>query len=338
MEYALQLAAFGRGRVAPNPLVGAVLVYEDRILGKGYHSKFGDAHAEVNCIQSVAAVDEKYIKDATLYVTLEPCNHHGKTPPCTDLILENKIKKVVIACKDPFEKVNGVGIEMLRNHGVEVVIGVREEEAMFQNRRFFHAIKNHRPYIILKWAETADGFMGNYNEERLYVTNGSLNKLVHTWRSEEAAILVGKGTVEKDDPLLTVRNVVGNNPCRIIVDSNLKLTEKYKVFNEDARTFIFNCHKNEVKNNIEWLQVNENNFFTEMLEILYSRGIQSVLVEGGAQILQAFIDQNIYNEIRRIKSPFQGGDLRAPYLSSLFHSSEEHFGFQIQYYYNKIDA
>lgn len=338
MEYALQLATYGKGSVAPNPLVGAVLVHEDQIIGSGYHALFGQAHAEVNCINSVPQGFKNKIKDSTLYVTLEPCNHHGKTPPCVDLILQVGIKKVVIACMDPFEKVNGAGVDRLKSHGVEVVIGVCEEQARFLNRRFFHFIKNRKPYIILKWAETKNGFIGNKSNERLYVTNASINHLVHTWRADEAAILVGNNTVLKDNPYLTVRNIKGINPIRILLDRNLKVSEKFHIFNKDAKTIVFNCHKNLVMENVEWIQLQYENFITEMLEVLYLRGIQSVLVEGGSKLLQSLIDRNLYDEIRCIKSANEGGDLRSPAVDIAWDRMEEHLGFQFFYYYNKINS
>ena len=209
----LQLAKLGAGNVAPNPMVGAVLVHNHIIIGEGYHKQFGEAHAEVNCINSVIAEQKSLIEKSTMFVSLEPCSHFGKTPPCSNLIIQQKIKKVVIGCRDIYEEVDGKGIERLRNAGVEVVTGILENESKELNKRFFTFHQQKRPYIILKWVQSANGKIGSENE-RIFISNNYSNRLVHKWRSEEAAILVGKNTVLIDDPALTTRLWKGKKSCK----------------------------------------------------------------------------------------------------------------------------
>ena len=222
MERCLELARKAIGYVAPNPMVGAVLVHENRIIGEGWHREFGQAHAEVNCIDSVIEDDKKYIAYSTLYVSLEPCSHFGKTPPCADLIIKNGIQHVVIGSRDPFPDVNGKGIEKLRSAGINVSVGLMEDECIQLNKRFFTFYNKHRPYIILKWAETADGKLSAGSKERLKISNEYSNRLVHQWRSEEASIMIGTNTALYDDPELTTRLWHGRSPTRVVVDMNLR--------------------------------------------------------------------------------------------------------------------
>src|SRR5258706_3862500 len=261
MRRCLELATLGAGNVAPNPMVGAVLVYHGRIIGEGYHQKYGEAHAEPNSIASVKEEDRKLISQSTMYVSLEPCVHFGKTPPCADLIIKHKIPKVVIGCRDPFKEVNGRGIEKLKAAGVETEPGVLEKECKELNKRFFTFHTKHRPYIILKWAQTANGFIatspqtplqrrGAFEEsanKRLLISNEYSNRLVHKWRSEEAAILVGTNTALKDDPQLTTRLWTGNNPVRMVIDMDLKLPSSLKLFDDEVSTIIFNTIKHDLK-------------------------------------------------------------------------------------------
>ena len=212
MNRCIQLALSGAGNVAPNPMVGAVLVYEDRIIGEGYHKKYGEAHAEVNCIKQVKEADQPFIEKSTLYVSLEPCAHYGKTPPCADLIIKHRIPKVVVGCRDPFDQVNGKGIEKLAEAGIEVITGVMEEECRWLNRRFFTRVLKHRPYVVLKWAQTADGFFAPEDDTQYWITGLESRKLVHRWRAEEDAILVGKNTAAIDNPQLNVRYAPGRSP------------------------------------------------------------------------------------------------------------------------------
>ncbi len=300
MSRCIQLAKSGAGNVAPNPMVGAVLVYENKIIGEGFHQKYGEAHAEVNCINSVPAEQKSLIEKSTLYVSLEPCAHHGKTPPCTDLIVKNKIKKVLIGCQDVYEQVAGKGIEKLQNAGVEVVTGVLENESKDLNKRFFTFHQQKRPYIILKWAQSANAKIGSKNGERVLISNGFSNRLVHKWRSEEAGILVGENTALKDDPSLTTRLWKGENPVRIVIDPELKLPASLKIFNHESKTIIYNLIKNSPGKNIQYIQLKPENLLESLLSSLYENDIQSILVEGGAKTLQSFIDQNLWDEARVI--------------------------------------
>jgi diaminohydroxyphosphoribosylaminopyrimidine deaminase/5-amino-6-(5-phosphoribosylamino)uracil reductase len=300
MSRCIQLAKLGAGNVAPNPMVGAVLVYENKIIGEGYHQKFGEAHAEVNCINNVDEKNKSLIEKSTMYVSLEPCAHHGKTPPCSDLIIQKKIKKVIIGCQDIYKEVAGKGIEKLRNAGVEVITGALENECKELNKRFFTFHQQQRPYIILKWAQSANGKISSDNDERILISNDYSNRLVHKWRSEEAAILVGTNTVLKDDPSLTTRLWKGNNPVRIVIDKELKIPSSFKIFNEEAKTIIYNLSKDATEKNIQFIKLSRQNFLKEMLHSLYENDIQSVLIEGGTKTLQSFIDAGLWDEARMI--------------------------------------
>jgi diaminohydroxyphosphoribosylaminopyrimidine deaminase / 5-amino-6-(5-phosphoribosylamino)uracil reductase len=303
MYRCLELAARGAGHVAPNPMVGAVLVHGDRIIGEGWHQVYGQAHAEVNCMASVSKEDESLIPHSTLYVSLEPCAHFGKTPPCADLIIRHKIPRVVIGCRDPFTEVKGKGIEKLQAAGIEIIMDVLEAECRQLNKRFFTFHLQHRPYIVLKWAQTKDGKIGSGTAERLLISNEYSNRLVHQWRSEEAAILVGTNTALLDDPALTNRLWPGASPIRLVVDMELRLPASLHVFNDEARTIIFNTKQHEEKENISWYQVTHDvSLVHQVLNALYQLKIQSVLVEGGAQLLQAFIDEDMWDEARVISN------------------------------------
>lgn len=299
MSRCLQLAEMGAGYVAPNPMVGAVLVYEDKIIGEGYHQKYGEAHAEVNCINSVSEQNKNLLEKSTLYVSLEPCSHYGKTPPCTDLIIKNKIKKVVIGCKDIYKEVAGTGIQKLRNAGVEVIVGILEKECTQLNKRFFTFHEHYRPYIILKWAQSANSKIGSV-EERILISNDCSNRVVHKWRSEEAAILVGTKTASKDDPLLTTRLWKGKNATRIVIDKNLILPPTLKLFNADSKTIICNLSKTSTSENLVYIKLEKENFIDQILQSLFEMNIQSVMVEGGTSTLQSFIDAGLWDEARVI--------------------------------------
>jgi len=326
MHRCVQLAKLGAGNVAPNPMVGAVLVHDDIIIGAGYHEKFGEAHAEVNCISSVADEDKHLINQSTLYVSLEPCAHHGKTPPCVDLIIEHRISKVVIGTRDTFKEVNGKGIEKLLSAGVEVVQNVLQDECTTLNKRFFVFHQHQRPYIILKWAETADGKFGSGTNERLLISNEFTNRIVHKWRSEESAILIGTNTALFDNPSLNVRLWQGNDPVRLIIDKNLRLPSTLKVFYGSQKTTVFNTQKQESKENLLYVKLSEqNNFIQQLLQSCYQLNIQSVLVEGGAALLQSFINLNIWDEARVItnlslKAP---SGLAAPVLNNAIEVRKE---------------
>ena len=295
MQRALELASLGRGHVSPNPMVGCVIVHENRVVGEGYHQKYGEAHAEVNAIKSVS--DHAILPQSTAYVTLEPCAHHGKTPPCADLLIEKGIGRVVVATRDPFDQVDGKGIEKLEKAGIEVNLGILGEEAQQQNQRFFTSQTKQRPYVILKWAQTADGFVARENYDSKWISNASSRQLVHKWRTEEDAVLVGKNTAIHDDPALTAREWDGRNPIRVLLDSNLEVSKSGKLYNDDAPTLILNSLKEEKIKNIAWLKTEMNNPWS-VLKRLHEQKIQSVIVEGGTQVLNSFINENCWDEAR----------------------------------------
>jgi diaminohydroxyphosphoribosylaminopyrimidine deaminase / 5-amino-6-(5-phosphoribosylamino)uracil reductase len=301
MQRCIELARQGAGSVAPNPMVGAVLVYNDLIIAEGYHAQYGQAHAEVNCINAVTEEHLPLLTQSTLYVSLEPCTHFGKTPPCADLIIKKKIPKVVIGCRDPFKEVDGKGIEKLKAAGIEVISGVLEAACKDLNKRFFCFHTMHRPYIILKWAQTANGVIANKDYSGISISNEFTNRLVHKWRSEEAAILVGTNTALADNPSLTTRLWTGNNPVRLVVDMNLRLPQSLKLFDGEVKTIVFNTVKQEEKNNLLFCRLtNDTSLVHQTCNALYKLNIQSVLVEGGAKLLQSFIDEGLYDEVRII--------------------------------------
>lgn len=300
MMRAIELAKKAIGHTSPNPMVGAVVV--DRsgaIIGEGYHERCGTAHAEVNAI---AAVDDaQKLKEATIYVTLEPCSHHGKTPPCADLIIDRGIPRVVVGCVDPYEQVSGRGIEKLRAAGVDVKVGVCQSKCRELNKRFITAQTLNRPYIILKWAQSSDGYIDIVRDASIkpaWFTGEEARTLVHSWRAEEDAIMVGRCTAELDNPSLTVRNVVGRNPIRIVTDRNGILSEQLHLFDGEAPTILFSAIDSE-KKNAETIVLNYNKpIIDQALNTLRCRGIQSLIVEGGTMLLNSFIDSDLWDEAR----------------------------------------
>jgi diaminohydroxyphosphoribosylaminopyrimidine deaminase/5-amino-6-(5-phosphoribosylamino)uracil reductase len=301
MERCLKLAELGAGYTAPNPLVGAVLVHEGRIIGEGYHQQYGGPHAEVNCIGSVRSADHSLIPDSSLYVSLEPCVHHGKTPPCTDLILRERIRRVVVGCRDPFSQVNGKGIEKLLAHGVQVDYPVLNESSIELNRRFITFHRQKRPYIILKWAQSANHKMAGVKGKRQMISNDYSNRLVHKWRSEEAGILIGTNTALLDNPELTVRLWDGKNPVRIVVDLRLRLPDSLKLFDGSGQTVVLNNLTDLKAGNLLFKKlIPANSGTSSILTALHSLNILSVLVEGGSKLLQSFIDDGNWDEIRTI--------------------------------------
>lgn len=300
MRRCMQLARLGIGYTAPNPMVGAVLVYNQRIIGEGYHEHYGQGHAEVNCLKSVKEEEKKFIPQSTMYVSLEPCAHFGKTPPCADLLIQMKVNKVVVGCVDVNEEVAGKGIKRMQDAGIEVLSGVLESECRELNKRFFTFHQKKRPFIILKWAQSLDGFIGSGTEERIFLSNQYTNRLVHKWRSEEASILVGTNTALQDDPLLTTRLWPGKNPIRILLDRNLIIPETHQVFNDKAYTIIFNDQKNEELNNLIYLKNDQPHSLKSILNSVWEMNVQSILVEGGARTLQSFIDEGFWDEARVI--------------------------------------
>jgi diaminohydroxyphosphoribosylaminopyrimidine deaminase / 5-amino-6-(5-phosphoribosylamino)uracil reductase len=276
MQRCINLALLGAGNVAPNPMVGAVLVFNNLIIGEGYHQKYGAAHAEVNCINSVAENNKHLIPESTLYVSLEPCSHFGKTPPCVDLILASQIKKVVIGCTDSFKKVSGAGIEKLRQNNVEVTVNILEKECRTLNKAFFTYHEKQRPYIILKWAKTADGFIANETHNPLKITNEIIDSFTHKLRAHTNSIMVGNNTFLADKPALTVRHWIGNNPVKFIATTNEENISKIP----DGFNPLLSATKNS----------------NELIQQLYESNIQSILIEGGKNILQQFIDANLWDE------------------------------------------
>ena len=300
MHRAFELAALGRGHVSPNPLVGCVIVHNDRIIGEGYHQKFGEPHAEVNAIESVA--DKTLLKESTLYVNLEPCSHVGKTPPCADLLIRHKVKKVIVSNLDSNPLVAGEGIKKLRAAGIEVITGVLEKHGHEFNRRFFTYIEKQRPYIILKWAQTADGFIARENFDSKWISNESSRQLVHKWRTEEDAVLVGSKTAAHDNPVLNVRDWTGRNPVRIVIDRFLKLSERLHLFDRSQKTICYNVLKHEEHPNLSLIRLDEEDFLNALIHDLYKQKIQSIIVEGGAHTLSRFIELNLWDEARTFSS------------------------------------
>lgn len=350
MHRCLELALLGAGHTAPNPMVGSLLVYADRetgqerIIGEGYHEQYGQAHAEANCIASVKEGDRPLIAASTLYVSLEPCAHYGKQPPCADLIIEKKIPRVVAGCRDPFPQVNGKGIERLLEAGIAVTVGVLEKECVEVNRRFFTFHTLHRPFIVLKWAQSADGKIAEVGRApkseghcrsdgvgaRTLISNEYSNRLVHKWRSEEAAVLVGSGTAMADDPALTVRLWDGPDPIRLVIDKELRLPASLRIFDGTVRTIVFNRHRHDNDGGVqadgraverggkkaepggkkvEYYQLaTDSSLVHQVVVALRELNVQSVLVEGGARLLQSFIDEGYWDDARVITN----NDLELP--------------------------
>lgn len=326
MQRCLELAALGRYLTAPNPRVGAVLVHENQIVAEGYHQKYGSAHAEKSAIDNLQ--DKKLLSECTLYVNLEPCSHFGKTPPCADLILESKIPKVVIGTRDTSDKVAGKGIAKLKQNGIEVLEDVLSKECRLLNKRFFTYHEKKRPYIILKWAQTGDGFIADADLKSKWISCEQSRELVHEWRAEESAILVGTNTARQDNPHLTARpkNLTVeqyNQPLRIVIDRNLTLS-KLNLYDDSAKTLIVNAVKSGLSGMHEFLQVNfEGDLYTQVCNALHSKQITSVIVEGGAVVLNALITEGLYDEARVFKSnKIFGGGIKAPEMKSTVLSRE----------------
>ena len=332
IKRALELAGLGIGQVSPNPMVGCVIVHDNKIIGEDYHQKFGQAHAEVNAINAVK--DQSLLPESTAYITLEPCAHHGKTPPCADLLIDKKLKRIVISCRDPYDQVDGKGIEKLKKAGIEVIVGILENEATDLNKRFFSAVQKQRPYVILKWAQTSDGFVARENFDSKWISNQYSRQLVHKWRTEEDAILVGKNAAIHDNPSLTAREWNGRNPVRILLDSNLEVKKNSNIFNNEASTLILNSLKKEKQRNIEWIKTDMNNP-RSVLGKLHERKIQSVIVEGGAQVLNSFINENCWDEARVFtsRSIFKKG-ISSPEIEEVIESEETVFTDKLTVYKN----
>ncbi len=334
MKRCVQLAKLGKGQVAPNPLVGAVIVHQGKVIGEGYHQKYGENHAEVNAVNSVQ--DKTLLAESTIYVSLEPCAHTGKTPPCANLLVKHKFKKVVIGSRDSHSKVNGKGIQILIDAGIEVQTGVLEKECLELNKHFFTFHSKQRPYVLLKWAETSNGHIDslNNNGEVTWISGKETQSFVHELRASYQSILVGANTVENDNPSLTVRQVEGKDPIRIVIDPTLRLNPSKRIFNHNSGVLVINKLKNEVEGHIRWLKIEEINPLSILNEI-YKQGINSVLIEGGAFTLQSFIDSNLWDEAKRIigNTTFSNGT-KAPHLPTQTFTEIDFFDDRIQTYLN----
>jgi diaminohydroxyphosphoribosylaminopyrimidine deaminase / 5-amino-6-(5-phosphoribosylamino)uracil reductase len=337
MQRALDLAQRGMGSVSPNPLVGAVWVKDGRIIGEGFHQRYGEAHAEVRAVADARrrllvagyGQDEvqRLLRGGTMYVTLEPCSHYGKTPPCANLLIEQGVSRIVVATTDPNPLVAGRGLAMLREAGREVLVGVLQEQAQWQNRRFLTFMQKQRPYIVLKWAESADGFIALDNQAATQISNSFSKYLVHQWRSEEDAILVGKRTALYDNPSLTVRAAVGRSPMRLVVAPDADLPSDLHLLDGQVPTLIYNFQRQEQLPNLEWVRLDKtppDHLWLSIFADLYRRKVQSVLVEGGRHTLQTLIDANLYDEIRLLKAYDRrlGRGVAAPTFSAELQNKE----------------
>jgi diaminohydroxyphosphoribosylaminopyrimidine deaminase / 5-amino-6-(5-phosphoribosylamino)uracil reductase len=319
MQRCLDLALLGMGHVAPNPMVGCVIVYDGRIIGEGYHQKFGEAHAEVNAIRSVK--DRALLSQSILYVSLEPCAHFGKTPPCSDLIIESHIPHVVIGTIDPFAKVAGRGIERMQKSGIKVEVGVLENECRELNRRFFTFHEKKRPYVLLKWAQTLDGFIDTDRSEiqhPTWITNALAKRLVHKQRSEESAILIGTHTAKLDNPALTVREWSGNQPVRIVLDRKGRLSCNLYIFDQKVPTWVFTEVIRENSENLKFIFLDFNqDILPQLLDELYKQDILSVIVEGGRILLESFLRDNLWDEaFVYTGNQFFGKGISAPHITA----------------------
>jgi diaminohydroxyphosphoribosylaminopyrimidine deaminase/5-amino-6-(5-phosphoribosylamino)uracil reductase len=324
MQRCLDLAEIALGETYPNPIVGCVIVHQCEIIGEGWHKKAGDAHAEVNAINSVK--DKTLLTESILYVSLEPCVHYGKTPPCSELIIKHKIPHVVVGCTDLYSKVSGKGIKSMRESGIKVDVGVLKDKCVESHKRFFTFHNKKRPYIILKWAETKDGFIAPLKQkigEPFWITSIESKTLVHKWRSQESSLLIGTNTAELDNPSLTVRLWKGNNPLRIVIDKNLKLNNSLNIFNNSAKSLVFNDVKNFIIDNIEYCMIDFSSVHLEIMKTLYNKGVHSLIIEGGRETLQSFIDIDLWDEARVfVANQNLKNGVRAPKIKEK-HISEE---------------
>ena len=318
MKRCLELAAKGLGQVAPNPMVGCVIVHQNQIIAEGYHEVYGSGHAEPNAIKQVS---DELLKNCTLYVTLEPCSHFGKTPPCADLIIQKGIKQVVIGNLDSNPLVSGKGVQKLRNAGVEVKYGILDEQCRELNKRFFTFHEKKRPYVILKWAQTQDGYISRWplpeNKTDNWITGSDSKQLVHEWRTQEQAILIGHNTLVADNPFLTARLAKGKNPTRLVLSKHLEFNPELHVFNHEAPTIVFNTLKNEHNKHIELVQIDWDNKIQSVLDYCFQKGIASILVEGGTKTIHHFMTHNTWDEARIFINPNKtfGSGIAAPSIS-----------------------
>ncbi len=324
MNRCIELARNGMGQAAPNPMVGAVVVHDGKIIGEGFHHAFGQVHAEVNAINKVIENGmEELLEKSTMYVNLEPCNHFGKTPPCTELIIRKKIPRVVTGCLDPFPRINGSGITRLKDAGIIVKTGILEKECLELNKRFITFHRHKRPYIILKYAQTSNHFLAPSGSGNRRISNDYTDILVHKWRSEESSIMVGTNTALIDNPLLTVRHWKGKNPLRIVIDRKCSLPENLNVFNAEAPTLVINEKVNRTDGSKEYIKTDfGNDLVDKVLQILYEKQVLSVLVEGGANLLSQFIEKKLWDEARIITSDkFFDDGIKSPEISGEIYES-----------------
>jgi diaminohydroxyphosphoribosylaminopyrimidine deaminase/5-amino-6-(5-phosphoribosylamino)uracil reductase len=342
MRRCLELAELGRGKVAPNPLVGCVIVYDGKIIGEGWHQVYGGPHAEVNAINSV--IDKSVLPQSTVYVSLEPCAHFGKTPPCADLLVKHAVGKVVVGMVDPFSEVAGKGIEKLKAAGIEVIVGVLEDECKELNKRFIVFNEQKRPYIILKWAQTSDGFIApdaqtisreDYLNQR-HITGKTVQALVHKWRGEEAAIMVGTRTALLDNPRLDTRAYPGNNPLRVLIDRESSLPDSLNIFDETQPTLVFTSKQKIASPNLEFVPINfEQPVWPQILAELYTRKIQSIIVEGGLVTLQYLLDSGLWDELNVFTAPkLLYAGIKAPAVSGVLTEQFTIDGSVFKRYYN----
>ena len=300
MQRALELAAQGLGSVSPNPMVGCVIVHKNQVIGEGWHQRYGESHAEVLALNQVK--DKRLLPESTLYVTLEPCSHHGKTPPCSDRIIRDRVGRVVICNKDTNPLVGGKGIKKMLAAGIEVENHMLAEEGRQLNKRFFTFHEQQRPFIILKWAQTADGFIARENFESKWISNKLSRKMVHKWRTEEDAVMVGTNTANYDNPRLTARDWKGKNPLRVVIDKNLRLDSKLFLFDRSQSTLCYNLRRNSNEDNLELIKLNADNFLPSLFRDLYEKRIMSVMVEGGSGLMQSLINEGLWDEARVFES------------------------------------
>ena len=336
MERAIELAYLGLGKVSPNPMVGCVIVKEGKIIGEGWHQQYGGPHAEVNAVNSVS--DKEEIKGSDVYVTLEPCSHHGKTPPCSDLLVSLGVKAVYISNPDINPLVSGKGIQKLKGGSIKVNVGIYEEEGSNLNKRFFTYHSEKRPYIILKWAQTIDRFIARRNFDSKWISNEYSRQVVHKWRAEEDSIMVGANTALHDNPKLNIRDWPGTSkqPLRIVVDPNLKVPSDYFLFDGTQSTIVYNYKKSDSQKNIARIKLSREEFIEEIISDLYNKKIQSVIIEGGSFLINSFISKNIWDEARVFVSDNTFGEgIKAPdlYNASLV-SKDKIFEDEILYFRN----
>jgi len=341
MQRCIELAELGAGNVSPNPMVGAIIVHDYTIIGEGFHQQYGQAHAEVNAVnQALADFEdaEELLKQSTIYVSLEPCAHYGKTPPCADLIIKHGIPKVVVGCRDPFAQVDGKGIEKLQEEGIEVIAGVLEAECQWLNRRFFTRVQKQRPYVILKWAQTNDGYFAPADKSQFWITGEESRRLVHQWRSEEDAVLIGKRTAAIDNPQLNTRHWPGKSPKRIVIDRKLELSKNLNIYDQNIETLIFNEVKTDIDGKVKYIALEDFDRFVPqyILFQLYMQDIQSVIIEGGAHTLNSFISEGLWDEARVFTGEaVLGQGITAPYINGI--SSREHIvgTDRLKFFYHK---